>query len=80
MNMLRALFDPDFLMSGVAMVRDVPRALRMKQVDGNLFFTEEKRREYRRHIESVSLQSQRQWGTMNVDQMHLDYHLRQLAA
>jgi hypothetical protein len=43
MNLLRALFDPNFLMSGVAIVRDIPRALRLKQVDGSLFFTEEKR-------------------------------------
>jgi hypothetical protein len=28
-------FDPDVLMSGLAMVRDVPRALQLKQVDGN---------------------------------------------
>ena len=39
------------------------------QVDGNLFFTEEKREEYRRRVESVTPQSPRQWGTMEVDQM-----------
>ena len=69
MNLLRALVDPDVLMSGVAMVRDIPRALRLKQVDGNRFFTEEKRHEYRQRIETVTLQSPRQWGTMTVDQM-----------
>lgn len=69
MSLLRSLFDPDGLMSGVAMVRDVPRALRLKQVDGSLFFTEKKRNEYRQRIESVTLQSARQWGAMNVDQM-----------
>ncbi len=69
MSLLRSLFDPDVLMSGVAMVRDIPRALQLKQVDGNRFFTEEKRHEYRQRIESVTLQSARQWGTMNVDQM-----------
>ena len=42
MNLLRSLFDPNFLMSGIAIVRDIPRALRLKQVDGSLFFTEEK--------------------------------------
>jgi hypothetical protein len=45
MSLLRSLFDPDVLMSGVAMVRDIPRALQLKQVDGNRFFTEEKRHE-----------------------------------
>ena len=39
MNLLRALFDPDVQMSGVAMVRDIPRALQLKQVDGSLFFS-----------------------------------------
>jgi len=69
MSLLRSMFDPDVLMSGVAMVRDIPRALQLKQVDGNRFFTEEKRHEYRQRIESVTLQSPRQWGTMTVDQM-----------
>jgi len=69
MNLLRALFDPDVLMSGVAMIRDIPRALQLKQVDGDFFFTEQKRQEYRQRIESVTVQSPRQWGTMNVDQM-----------
>ena len=69
MNLLRALFDPDVLLSGIAMVRDIPRALRLKPVDGSLFFTEEKRQEYRQRIESVTPQSPRQWGTMEVDQM-----------
>ena len=39
------------------MIRDIPRALRLKQVDGSLFFTEEKRQEYRQRIESVTPQS-----------------------
>ena|SRR5688572_647794 len=69
MGLLRTLFDRDLLMSGIAMVRDIPRALRLKQVDGSLFFTEEKRREYRQPIESVTPQSPRPWDTMEVDQM-----------
>jgi hypothetical protein len=51
MNLLRVLCDPDFLMSGVAMVRVLPRVLRLKPVDGSLFFTEEKRQEFRQRIE-----------------------------
>jgi|ERR1700722_6338760 len=69
MNLLHALFTRNLLMSGVAIVRYVPRAFRVKQVDGNLFFTEEKRQEYRRRVESVTPLSPRQWGTMEVDQM-----------
>jgi hypothetical protein len=69
MNLLHALFTRNLLMSGVAIVRYIPRAFRAQQVDGNLFFTEEKRQEYRRRVESVTPQSPRQWGTLEVDQM-----------
>jgi hypothetical protein len=69
MNLLRALFDPNFWVTGIAMVRYVPRAFRVKQVDGNLFFTEKKWQEYRRRVESVTPHSPRQWRTMEVDQM-----------
>ena len=44
MNLLRALFTRNLLMSGVAIFRYVPRALRVKEMDGNLFFREGKRR------------------------------------
>jgi hypothetical protein len=39
-----------------------------KQIDGNLFFTDQKRQEYRRRVESLTPVSLRQWGTMEVDQ------------
>jgi hypothetical protein len=69
MNLLRALCDPNFWVTGVAIIRYIPRAFRVKQVDGKFFFTEEKRQEYRQRVESVTPYSQRQWGTMEVDQM-----------
>src|ERR1700677_4918639 len=68
-NLLRALFTRNLLLSAVASVRYIPRAFRVKQVDGNLFFTEQKRQEYRRRVESVTPHSPRQWGTMEIDQM-----------
>jgi len=68
-NLLRALFTRNLLLSGVAIVRYIPRAFRVQQVDGNLFFTEEKRQEYRRRVESVTPHSPRQWGTMEPEQM-----------
>jgi hypothetical protein len=40
-------------------------------MDGNLFFTEQKRHEYRRRVEILMPGAQRQWGTMEVDQMLL---------
>src|SRR5271170_1433820 len=69
MNVFRAAFARDFWITGIAIARYIPRAFRVKQVDGNQFFTEEKRREYRRRVESVTPHSRRQWGTMEVDQM-----------
>jgi hypothetical protein len=69
MNVFRAALASDFWITGIAIARYIPRAFRVKQVDGDLFFTEEKRQEYRRRVESVTPDSQRQWGTMEVDQM-----------
>jgi hypothetical protein len=69
MNVLRAAFTSDFWMTGLAIARYIPRAFRVQQIDGDLFFTEEKRQEYRRRVEGVTPDSQRQWGTMEVDQM-----------
>ncbi len=69
MNVFRAALSSDFWITGIAIARYIPRAFRTKQIDGNLFFTEEKRQEYRRRVESVTLNSRRKWGTMEVDQM-----------
>jgi hypothetical protein len=69
MNVFRAALTRNFWITGIAIARYMPRAFRVKQVDGNQFFTEEKRQEYRLRVESVTPNSQRQWGTMDVDQM-----------
>jgi len=69
MNVFRAALSNDFWMTGIAIARYIPRAFRTKQIDGNLFFTKEKRQEYRRRVESVTLNSRRKWGTMEIDQM-----------
>jgi hypothetical protein len=42
MNVFRAALTSDFWITGIAIVRYIPRAFRVKQVDGDLFFTEEK--------------------------------------
>lgn len=41
MNVFRAALTSDFWMTGIAIVRYIPRWLRVKQVDGNLFTTTE---------------------------------------
>ena len=69
MNVFRASLSSDFWITGIAIARYLPQAFRRKQIDGNLFFTEQKRQEYRRRIETLTPDSWRQWGTMEVDQM-----------
>ncbi|MGA7854000.1 MAG: DUF1569 domain-containing protein [Candidatus Acidiferrales bacterium] len=69
MNVFRAALSSDFWITGIAIARYIPRAFRTKQIDGNLFFTEETRQKYRRLVESVTLNSRRKWGTLEVDQM-----------
>jgi hypothetical protein len=69
MNVFRAVLARDFWITGIAIARYMPRAFRVKQVDGNHFFTEDTRQEYRRRVDSVAPNSQLQWGTMGVDQM-----------
>jgi len=69
MNVFRAALSRDFWITGIAIARYIPRAFRTKQIDGNLFFTEQKRQEYRRRVESLKQDSLRRWGIMEVDQM-----------
>ncbi len=69
MNVFRAALSGDFWITGIAIARYIPQAFRRKQIDGNLFFTEEKSQEYRRRVESLKQDSLRRWGTMEVDQM-----------
>jgi hypothetical protein len=52
MNVFRAALSIDFWITGIAIARYIPRALRTKQIDANLFFTEQKRQEYRRRVEN----------------------------
>jgi hypothetical protein len=56
-------------MSGLAILKYIPRSFRVKQVDGNAFFTEEKRDEFRNRVFRITAANPRQWGTMNVSQM-----------
>jgi hypothetical protein len=43
MNVFRGAITSDFWITGLAIVRYVPRAFRVKQIDGDLFFTEERK-------------------------------------
>src|ERR1700689_1802320 len=68
-SFLRESFTSNFWMSGLAILKYIPRSFRVKQVDGNAFFTEEKRDEFRGRILRVTPANPRRWGTMTVAQM-----------
>lgn len=69
MNIVKALFTSNFWMSGLAIARYIPRSFTVKQVDGNLFYTEAKREEFQSRVSRITATAPRQWGTMSVAQM-----------
>ena len=68
-SLARELFTSNFWMSGLAMLKYIPRSFRVKQVDGMVFFTEAKHDEFRNRVLRITPANPRQWGTMNVSQM-----------
>ena len=68
-NLFRELFTSNLWMSGLAMLKYVPRSFRVKQVDGVAFFTDAKHEEFRTRILRITHANPREWGTMNVSQM-----------
>ena len=68
-SLARELLTNDFWMSGLAMLKYIPRSFRVKQVDGMAFFTEAKHDEFRNRALRITPANPRQWGTMNVPQM-----------
>lgn len=68
-SFIRESFTSNFWMSGLAILKYIPRSFRVKQVDGNAFFAEEKRDEFRGRILRVTPTNPRRWGTMTVAQM-----------
>jgi hypothetical protein len=68
-SFIREFFTSNFWMSGLAILKYIPRYFRVTQVDGNAFFTEEKFREFQDRILRITPANPRQWGTMTVAQM-----------
>ena len=68
-SLAREVFTSNFWMSGLAILKYIPRSFRVKQVDGMAFFTDAKHDEFRNRILRVTVVNPRQWGTMNVSQM-----------
>ena len=72
-NVFRELFDVDFWITGLAILKYVPRSVRVKQVDGMAFFTDTKHQEFHDRVLRITPTNPRQWGTMNVS--HMLHHL-----
>jgi uncharacterized protein DUF1569 len=68
-NLGREMFSRDFWMTGLAIVKYIPRSFRVKQLDGMVFFTDAKREEFRNRVLRITPANPRQWGTMSVSQM-----------
>jgi Protein of unknown function (DUF1569) len=68
-SLAREVFTSNLWMSGLAILKYIPRSFRVKQVDGMAFFTEAKNDEFRKRILGITVANPRQWGTMNVSQM-----------
>jgi len=68
-NLARELFTSNFWLSGLAMLKYIPRSFRVQQVDGMAFFTDSKHHEFRNRVLRITSTNPRQWGTMNVSQM-----------
>jgi hypothetical protein len=69
MNIIKASFTSNFWKTGLAMLRYIPRSFRVKQVDGNVFFSDAKRAEFQARLENIKADAPRQWGKMDVAQM-----------
>src|ERR1700740_195728 len=67
-NLAREIFTSNFWMSGLAMLKYIPRSFRVKPVDGMAFFTESKHDEFRNTVLRITSGNPRQWGTMSVSQ------------
>lgn len=68
-KMKRTIINKELWHCTIAIFRYIPRALTLKPVKGMEFFTPGKYEHFRLRIEKMTLDSPRQWGTMNVAQM-----------
>jgi hypothetical protein len=59
-NLAREIFTSNFWMSGLAMLKYIPRSFRVKQVDGMGFYTDAKHDEFRNRVLRTTPASPRQ--------------------
>ena len=65
----QALLTANFWLSGLAIIRYIPRSFRVKAVDGSSFFSESSQEELKSRVQRMTPNQTRQWGTMTVAQM-----------
>lgn len=68
-SLARELLTKDFWVTGLAILKYIPRSFRVQQVRGMVFFTEAKQSEFRKRVHAITPRNPRQWGTMSVTQM-----------
>src|ERR1700740_352048 len=68
-SLARELFTSNFWLSGLAILKYIPRSFHVKQVRGMAFFTEAKHDEFWNRLLRITPANPRQWGTMNISQM-----------
>lgn len=68
-SLARELLTSDFWITGLAIVKYIPRSFRVKQVQGMAFFTEARHNEFRNRVHRITPANPRQWGTRSVSQM-----------
>jgi len=68
-SLAREFFTRNFWITGLAILKYIPRSFRAKQINGMAFFTDAKRDEFRNRVFRITPSNSRQWGTMSVSQM-----------
>jgi hypothetical protein len=68
-SLVREIFTRDFWITGLAILKYIPRSFRVNPVKGMAFFTQEKHDEFRNRVLRIRPENPRQWGTMTVPQM-----------
>jgi hypothetical protein len=61
-NLISESFTSSFWLTGIEMMRYLPRAIRVPQVEGMAFFSEAKLAEYKSRIASLTPTSTHCWG------------------
>lgn len=67
-SLAREFFTTNFWLSGLAIMRYIPRSFCVKQVHGKAFFTQAKHDVFRNRVLQITPENPRQWGTMNVSE------------